>query len=68
MWSELKVERLGLGNYSTLLTWPGSNPALQPALFISHIDVVPVNADTEPDWVYPPFSGTVAEGFIWGAY
>lgn len=34
-------------------------------LFLNHIDVV--EADTlKESWRYPPFSGTVAEGKIWG--
>ena len=39
---------------------------MQPALFISHLDVVPVTPGTEQDWTHPPFSGQVADGFIWG--
>lgn len=33
-------------------------------ILLHHIDVVPGNPDG--DWEYPPFSGTVAENFIWG--
>ncbi|HED03146.1 MAG TPA: M20/M25/M40 family metallo-hydrolase [Candidatus Fraserbacteria bacterium] len=33
-------------------------------MLLSHTDVVPVN---DPDqWKYPPFSGVVAEGYVWG--
>jgi acetylornithine deacetylase/succinyl-diaminopimelate desuccinylase-like protein len=34
-----------------------------PLLLLSHIDVVPVE---EEEWSYPPFSGKVVNGEIWG--
>ncbi len=35
----------------------------RPLLLLSHLDVVPA----EPEkWTHPPFSGTVAEGHVWG--
>ena len=33
-------------------------------LYMGHTDVVPV--ENESQWKYPPFSGTVADGRIWG--
>lgn len=51
---------------SVLITIPGSNPQLRPALFMSHLDVVPVVAGTENDWTYDAFSGKIADGYIWG--
>lgn len=68
VWQDLEVEKLGSGSFSYLLTWQGSDASLAPALFISHVDVVPVTKGTEQDWKHPPFSGAVADGFIWGAY
>jgi len=35
-----------------------------PILLDGHLDVV--SAEPESDWKYPPFSGKVAEGCIWG--
>jgi len=55
-----------VGDYSLIFTWPGSNPELEPVLFTSHQDVVPADPDTLDQWTYPPFSGEIAEGFIWG--
>lgn len=55
-----------LGRRSLLITLPGSDPDLRPCLFMSHQDVVPVVAGTENDWTYPPFSGAIAQGYIWG--
>ena len=51
---------------SVLIAIPGTDPSLRPCLYMSHQDVVPVVPGTEGDWKYPPFSGTVAEGYIWG--
>lgn len=34
-----------------------------PLLLYGHVDVVPA---PEPDWTYPPFDGTIADGFVWG--
>eukprot|EP00775_Hariotina_reticulata_P008008 gene8008-8206_t len=62
----MAVERLGSGKHSWLLTWQGSDEKLKPALFISHVDVVPVSEASISDWTYPPFSGAVQDGFIWG--
>lgn len=33
-------------------------------VLLSHIDVVP--AGDEDGWTYPPFSGTIADGMVWG--
>ena len=49
-----------LNSWSLLLQWPGTDAALRPAVFISHLDVVPVGEESA--WKYAPFSGTVAEG------
>ncbi len=55
-----------LVKHSVLITLPGTNPALQPCLFMAHQDVVPVVSGTEKDWKYPAFSGKIAEGSVWG--
>jgi acetylornithine deacetylase/succinyl-diaminopimelate desuccinylase-like protein len=41
---------------------PGSEP-LKPLLINHHMDVV---AADPSQWTHPPFSGAVAEGFVWG--
>jgi acetylornithine deacetylase/succinyl-diaminopimelate desuccinylase-like protein len=41
----------------------GSRPG-KKLLLLSHVDVVPVPDPTK--WKYPPFSGAVAEGYVWG--
>jgi len=55
-----------VNNYSLLYCWKSHGEGLKPILFSAHIDVVPVEAGTEQDWRYPPFSGAVADGFVWG--
>lgn len=51
---------------SVLFTLAGSDKTLAPALFMAHQDVVPVVPGTENDWTHGPFSGDVADGFVWG--
>jgi carboxypeptidase PM20D1 len=55
------IQQLGL-----LYTWQGKQPGLEPVLFMAHQDVVPIDPATLPDWKYLPFSGEMAEGFVWG--
>ena len=49
-------------NGSILLTWRGRDSSILPVLFMNHHDVV----EATGDWTYPPFSGTIADGKIWG--
>ncbi|MCS6966340.1 MAG: M20 family peptidase [Candidatus Kapabacteria bacterium] len=60
----LSCERVG--GYSVLYRWQGSDTALPAVLLMGHMDVVPVEPGTEGNWRYPPFSGTIAEGYVWG--
>jgi carboxypeptidase PM20D1 len=60
------LEKEVVGGYSLLYTWTGEDPELKPILLYAHYDVVPVEPGTEENWTYPPFSGEIAEGFIWG--
>jgi hypothetical protein len=38
--------QVGAGGLSRLITWQGSDASLQPVLFVSHVDVVPVTEET----------------------
>ena len=59
--STLKCEIFG---HSRLYTWPGTDPERVAALFLAHMDVVPVgDADA---WTHPAFAGVVDDEFIWG--
>ncbi len=53
-------------HYALLYTWRGGDVQAEPWLLSSHQDVAPIEQGTEADWTYPPFSGAVAEGHIWG--
>ncbi len=55
-----------VGGASLLYTWGGSDPSLDPILLGAHLDVVPVEPGTESTWTHPPFSGAVADGYVWG--
>lgn len=57
---------VSLHGNSMLIKLNGSDPSLKPILLMSHLDVVPVVKGTEKDWTYDPYSGAVAEGYIWG--
>jgi len=63
-YASLRVRRVA--GYSGLLEGPGAQASLQPALFMSHIDVVPVEPGTEEEWTHPAFEGVVADGVVWG--
>lgn len=51
---------------SLLYTWPGRDPSALPILLAAHQDVAPIAPGTEGQWRHPPFSGTIADGHIWG--
>lgn len=44
-----------------LLKWPGKT-SKDPIMLMSHMDVV----EATGEWKYPPFSGEIAEGKLWG--
>lgn len=45
-----------------LMKWKGEDSSLDPIILTSHQDVVEANGE----WKYPPFSGTIADGKVWG--
>jgi carboxypeptidase PM20D1 len=60
------LQREFVSEYSLLYTWPGEDPSRKPVLLTDHFDVVPVAEETLDQWQQPPFSGAIADGFIWG--
>lgn len=60
------MKREKVGKFSLLYTWEGSDKSLKPAMLMGHQDVVPIAPGTEQNWQHPPFSGDIADGFIWG--
>lgn len=61
-----RMQRTVISGYSLVYHLPGSNPDLQPVLFMGHMDVVPVEDDTLAEWTHPPFAGVVEDGVVWG--
>lgn len=61
-----RAVRTVVNRYSLVYHLAGSDPSLEPVLFMGHMDVVPVQDDTLADWTHPPFSGTVDKGIVWG--
>lgn len=55
-----------IDGYSLLYTWPGKDASLEPVAFMAHQDVVPADVNTLDQWTHPPFSGSIAYGYIWG--
>lgn len=55
-----KLERTEIDG-NLLYYWKGKS-SNKPILIMSHQDVVPA----EGEWKYPPFSGEIAEGKVWG--
>ena len=64
VFSTLQVQ--WVNRWSLILHWPGVDAHRKPLLFLAHYDVVPVDSATLGAWQQPPFSGAIADGFIWG--
>lgn len=60
------LAREPVNGLSLLYTWTGTDSTLPPVVLMGHMDVVPVPVPNLPDWTHPPFSGAVADGFVWG--
>ena len=60
------LEKTVVNNFSLTYKWPGKNPKLSPILLMGHIDVVPVENESAKAWTYPPYSGKIADKYIWG--
>ena len=59
------AEKHVINGFSLAYRWKGKTGD-NPALIMAHMDVVPIASGTEGDWTYPPFSGAIADGFVWG--
>jgi carboxypeptidase PM20D1 len=57
------LEKKVINNYGLLYIWKGSDSQKLPVLLLAHQDVVPAPAE---GWKHQPFSGDIADGFIWG--
>ncbi len=54
--------RVLVGERGIIYRWPGASQG-DPRVFMSHYDVVPAQ---DGHWTYPPFSGEIADGAVWG--
>jgi len=61
-----KLEKKVINNYALLYAWQGTTRSLKPMLIYGHHDVVPAADEDGKAWKYPPFSGAIAEGYVWG--
>jgi carboxypeptidase PM20D1 len=52
-----------VGGHSLLYTWKGQESGVKPILLMAHMDVVPA---MDQNWRHPPFSGALAENYVWG--
>ncbi len=59
------MERTVVNGLSLVYRWPGKS-SKEPVCVMAHMDVVPVESGTEQDWKHGPFSGDIADGFVWG--
>lgn len=55
-----------VNDYSLLYRWVGKDRSKAPIGLLGHLDVVPIEPGTEDDWTHPPFSGEIANGYVWG--
>lgn len=60
------AERKIINQYSLIYKFQGSDDSLKPALFMGHMDVVPVDQDTKNKWTHDAFAGVVDEDNVWG--
>jgi len=61
-----ELRRELVAGHSLLFTWPGTDPNAPALLLAAHQDVVPIEGNSADKWTHPPFSGVVANGFVWG--
>ncbi len=55
-----------INNYSLIYKFQGSDLSLKPALFMGHMDVVPVDQDTKEKWTHDAFAGVIDDEKVWG--
>lgn len=60
------LSRQVLAGRTLVYRWEGTDPAAAPIVLMAHQDVVPVTPGTEGDWRRPPFSGEIAQGYVFG--
>ena len=61
-----QLRREIVAEHSLLYWWQGTDSSLKPILLMGHLDVVPVEPNTEDNWEHDPFGGRIIDGMIWG--
>jgi carboxypeptidase PM20D1 len=56
-----QLEVVRIGRHGLLIHWPGVSSA-DPVVLMAHLDVVPAVGE----WRFPPYSGELSDGAIWG--
>ena len=64
--NDLYITQMGNsnGNYNFSASIRPLSDHLPNIIFLNHIDVVPVGDSSK--WIYPPFSGMIMDGRVWG--
>ncbi len=60
------LSRETVSTLSLVYKWAGVDTTLAPVVFMGHMDVVPVPPENLKDWTHDPFSGDIADGYVWG--
>ncbi|MFY1670797.1 M20/M25/M40 family metallo-hydrolase [Plantactinospora sp. WMMB334] len=60
---EAQLRESAPGRASVVARIPGTDPGRGALLVHGHLDVVPADAG---EWSVPPFSGEIADGYLWG--
>ncbi|MCL4107757.1 UNVERIFIED_CONTAM: hypothetical protein GTU68_027142 [Idotea baltica] len=60
------LEKEIVSDLSLVYRWKGKDASINPALFLAHMDVVPVDESSESNWDFDAFSGAISEGYILG--
>lgn len=63
---KLQLEKTVINNFSLIYKWKGSMKDDAPTSLYAHLDVVPVESVNYNEWIHEPWSGELADGYIWG--
>lgn len=60
------LEQVKINTHGLVYHLKGQDAGKKPVLLIAHYDVVPVEKSTLDHWEHPPFSGAIADDYVWG--
>lgn len=61
----IKSEKIDTDAEALVYRYKGTSNQ-KPILLTAHLDVVPINKEQIDNWIEPPFSGKIKDGYIWG--